>query len=63
MNQNQQIMSAMSDHLIRIYPWPEYKIEGYFGFAYLTIIWRDKEEKWMFSWDTNTEEVVKTQKS
>ena len=52
-------MQAMSDHLNKIYPWPEYAIDGYFGFAYLTIKWADKTETWRFNWDTNTEQVTK----
>ena len=61
MNQNYDILLAITGYLNAQYPFPNYGIEGYFGFSFLTIKYDDVHIKYKFDWNPATEKVERSE--
>ena len=56
MNQTQQVLAAISEFISKN-NLQTYSIKGYFGFAYLTVKYFDKDVKYKFDYNAKTEMV------
>jgi hypothetical protein len=54
-NMNKKVFDAMYSFLDANHGFTKYKIDGYYGFAYLTIEWADGPAKYKFSYISDDE--------
>ena len=57
---NKKVFDAIYEFLEANQGFTAYKIDGYYGFAYLLIDWADEPAKYKFNYDYLTHQIIRT---